>query len=289
MPEEQGQARTEAPTQRRREEARSAGQVARSTDLSAALLLLGGAFFLSLFGPSSGRQLAHAVTEAFTALPTARQASPGWGWLGPSLQRAAFAGGSLVVGCALLAFLAGVLQVGLPFSPSLPSPQARRLSPAAGWTRLAEGWWVRLLGSLLKAAVVAFLVGWVLAQRMPLVAAMTGAAPGVVLTEAWQLCWKLMAAAGAGLLLLGLADYGYHRWRLEWQLRMTRQELREEIKREEGDPLVRARVRSLQREYARRASLRAVPQATVVLTNPTHIAVALRYERSKMNAPIVVA
>ena len=96
-------------------------------------------------------------------------------------------------------------------------------------------------------------------------------------------------AIGGVFLALGVGDYLFQRWKHEQDLRMTKQELKDEQKREEGDPLLRARLRRLQREVAQRHMMREVSNATVVLTNPTHLAVALRYDRSKPSAPVVIA
>jgi flagellar biosynthetic protein FlhB len=112
---------------------------------------------------------------------------------------------------------------------------------------------------------------------------------GHLAARGWDLTLRLALSVAAALFLLGAADYGFQRFRFERALRMTRQEVKEELKREEGDPAVRARVRQVQREMARRRMMAAVPKASVVVTNPTHVAVALRYERGVTAAPRVVA
>src|SRR5581483_11497751 len=107
--------------------------------------------------------------------------------------------------------------------------------------------------------------------------------------QGWSLVLRLALAVAAALVLIGVGDYLFQRWRREQSLRMTRQELKEELKREEGDPHIKGRMRKLQRELAQRRMMAEVPKATVVITNPTHLAVALRYDRGRRGAPRVLA
>jgi len=287
VPPDTSQNKTEAPTPRRRREARREGQVAYSRDVSSALLLLIGTAVIWLCGPAAALMAVRALHEAVGMMSHPQQAEPY-----ALIQRLATAvGGSTALMLTLLfavGLCADLAQVGFGLSPSLLVPRPERLSPVRGWERIVSGWWLRLMLGLLKAVAVAVVVVWLsvlfLRGRMG-----WWLGPEAVATLGWQLLLRIFAAAGGVLLLLALADYVYRRWRHEQELRMTRQELKEELKREEGDPLVRARVRSLQREYARRRMLEDVVDATVVVTNPTHVAVALKYERGAMPAPVVVA
>ncbi len=288
MPPGDAQAKTEAPTPRRRREARRQGQVARSRDLTSSLVLLVGTAALAWLGPALGQGLVWSLQRAADAAAHPHVV----GWLDALRHIVTAAAGATVtlwLVFLVLALLGDALQVGFYVAYPLLTPRIDRLSLARGWRRMVDGWWLRTVLAVLKAAVVLAVVCWIVWQRAPSLYGLAGAPAASVVQEAWGLAIRCLAAAAAALLVLALADYGYQRWRYEQELRMTRQELKEELKREEGDPMVRARIRSLQREYARRRMLEDVPTASVVITNPTHVAVALKYERGLMPAPVVVA
>jgi flagellar biosynthetic protein FlhB len=124
---------------------------------------------------------------------------------------------------------------------------------------------------------------------MPAIGGLGQGSLGGAVERGWGLVLKAGFAVAAGALLLGVGDYGFQLWRFEQSLRMTREEVKEEQRREEGDPQTRARIRRLQRQAAQKKMFREVRRATVVVTNPTHLAVALRYDRTTMSAPRVIA
>jgi flagellar biosynthetic protein FlhB len=291
MPEDFAQSRTEPPTQRRREESRQQGQVAFSAELSNGLLLLAGVAAL-WFG---GRKLVGGLVEILRAGLLDLRVTD-WGveqvqllLLGLMRQSGEVLGLFLallfVVGLGV-----GLIQAGVHFSWEPLVPQWERLSPASGWARIfSAAAAVRGLMSLAKVAVVAALAAWLLRGRGAQIAALGQSRVGDVGLVAWDIAIRLALAIAAALVVIGLADYAFQRWRHEQSLYMTRQELKEELKREEGDPLMRARIRRLQREAARKRMMEQVPQATVVITNPTRLAIALRYEQGTMAAPRVIA
>jgi flagellar biosynthetic protein FlhB len=285
------QSKTEAPTQRRREESRQQGNVAFSTELSAGFLLLAGVTSLwtssktlgvgflemtrvNLLGASAtdfGVETAQAVLIGLLS-----QAGQLLGYLFALL---------FVVGLGL-----GVLQAGLHFVPELISPRWDKISPATGWDKLFSlSAATRGLAAVAKMILVVAMAYWVLRGRMVQISRLGEGNLTSVTSQAWDLALRMALAIAAGLVVVGVFDYGFQRWRLEQSLRMTRQELKDEIKREEGDPQVRARIRKMQREMSSKRMMREVPRATVVVTNPTHLAVALQYERGTMPAPRVIA
>lgn len=291
MADEDFESKTEAPTQRRREEARQQGQVAFSADLVGAVQLLVAVVALSVNGASLGRGL----------LALARRDLSGNGQkvLDPlsvqGLFASLFSNGAELVGFLLgmifaAAVAVGLMQTGFQFTPALLTLHWDRLSPATGWSRLFSlSTTVRALTSLLKVVIVAALAYWVIKGRVIQIAYLGETALKDALARIWDLAMRLALAIAGGLALVGVLDYGYQRFRLERSLRMSRQELKEELKREEGDPQIKGRVRRLQREMAQRRMMREVPKATVVVTNPTHLAVALRYARETMASPRLVA
>jgi flagellar biosynthesis protein FlhB len=191
----------------------------------------------------------------------------------------------------VVAVLVGVLQVGFHVVPSLLAPRWEKLSPAAGWSRLLSmASAMRGMSALLKVTLVALLATWVLRGRLAQVITLGEGDLSSNTARAWDIVIRVTLAIAAALVLIGVTDYGFQFWRYEQALRMSRQELKEELRREEGDPQMRGRIRKMQRELSKKRMLRDVPSATVVITNPTRLAVALRYERAaRMTAPRVVA
>jgi len=165
-----------------------------------------------------------------------------------------------------------------------------RIDPSVGLQRLfGSGTGVRALTALLKVIALAVLAYVVLWTRLGEISRIGEGTLGGALALEWSIISRLFLGVAVALLVIGGLDYLAQRLRLDRQLRMTRQEAKEELKQEEGDPQVKARIRKLQREAAQRRMFQEVPKATVVVKNPTHLAVALRYERGRMSAPKVVA
>lgn len=287
MPPDTGQSKTEAPTPRRRREAREQGQVAYSRDLTSACLLLGGTCVLWLTAPFLAGLVARSLHRVIAEFEQPQYVDL-LALVGDLLTSVGGGTALVLLLLASTALLVDFLQVGPGVASALLAPRPERLSPVRGWQRIVAGLWLRLPLTVIKAVAVgaAVLIVVVLAVQNH---AGWWLGPEAVAVAGWQLVLRASAAAGGTLLLLALADFVYQRWKHEQELRMTRQELKEELKREEGDPMIRARIRSLQRELSRRRMLEDVKKATVVVTNPTHIAVALRYQRGTMAAPVVVA
>ncbi|MBI3408761.1 MAG: flagellar biosynthesis protein FlhB [Planctomycetes bacterium] len=289
--EELGQTRTEAPSPRRREEARAEGQVAFSADLTTGVMLLVGLSALALGARAMAGGMLGSVQLGFlnSALPDlgpleAQDLFAGLFWRGLEIA-GVFLGILVVFGVA-----APALQVGFHVAPGLLGLNLQRLSPANGWARLfSMGGWVRGLTALLKVAAVGLVVYWVLKGKIDQIPQLNEWRLAGTAGQAWALVIRVGIAVAVALVVLGLADYAYQRWRQEQSLMMTRQEVKEELKREEGDPQIKARIRKLQREAAKKRMFQDVPRATVIVTNPTHLAVALRYDRDVMAAPKVIA
>jgi len=280
--------RTEQPTVRRREEAREQGQIARSADLTAALALLAGLLLLKALGPRMFNDML-AMTRALGETPAISAAQ-----LGPWLGRVGRATVDLMLpflGLLLLLAAAGTIaQSGLLLAWKKLGFKPERLDPVAGLRRMFSGEaLVRLVLGLLKVAIVGGVAYLTIAQRIDAVLATGVLHSGAVLRAAGDLVFDLALRLGAVLLVLGLIDYFVQRYKLERQLRMTKQEVRDELKRMEGDPLVKQRRRQLQLRLAMQRIQAEVPRADVVVTNPTHYAVALRYDQQTMNAPRVTA
>ena len=291
MAQEQDDERTEPATPRKREESRRRGHVARSSDLSAAAVLLAAVVALELFGGAFAGGLRGALAGVLGGLAEIEgdrdtlllQFGGAFaGALGGFLPLAA-----VVVAAALAV---GFAQTGALFTAEPLAPDLERLNPAAGLGRMFSlPSAARALAGLLKLAAVggvAWLTIW--AERARLLG--LGARPfEEVAGTAAALSLTLALRVALALAVVGVLDYGWQRWRYERELRMSRREIREELRRYEGDPRTRERRRAVQRRLALGRMMDQVPEATVVVTNPTHLAVALKYEAKAMAAPVVVA
>ena len=188
------------------------------------------------------------------------------------------------------AVLASVLQNPPSATPDRIEPKASRISPAAGWTRLfGKQGWFEFLRATLKLVVAFAIVTFAIKAGFPVFAGMLGVEPSRIAAAmqsevARSLGW-LLGLAG----LLALFDLVWSRWSWRRRLRITRHEIKEEFKQAEGDPQIKARIRSIARHRASRRMLDKLPKASMVVVNPTHYAVALRYTREEGGAPVVVA
>lgn len=286
--------RTHKPTPKRLKDARERGQVATSRDLSTAVSSLAATSALIVTGSFVLERLGGAVAEGLARMGR----SPVQDLHPEDLSRFVVSSGmllALVVGpVALVAAAAGVMsttvQSGFALSTSALQLNWQRLSPATGIKRLAPSRsGVDTLKAIVTAAVMTTLA-WRIGRGLAddAVRLVWGSAPQAA-ARGWLDALRLLLQTGLALLAVGGIDYGVQRWRLWSALKMTRQELIEETKSGEVNPQVKAKVRRIQRDMMRRRMFQAVPRATVVITNPTHYAVALEYRREQHAAPIVVA
>jgi flagellar biosynthetic protein FlhB len=277
--------RTEQPTPRRRQEARREGQIAISHDLGIAANLL--AVLLALSWAGSG--LAAHAQRAFRDLWVPRDLDvPG----AAALLLHAFASAGPIVVPVLLAAAAAAVGIGLAQTRGAvtPSRLRPRLSPAHNAARLLkqEGP-IDLAKSLLKLAVAGGVIWWALAGRLDELMGLHALTPYRIMRYELGLLLRALLAGTLALLVLALLDYAWQYWRVEKRLRMTRSEIKEELKQTQGDPQVKSRLLGLMLDRTLRRMMKRVPEADVVVTNPEHISVALLYRRDEMFAPTVVA
>lgn len=286
-----GQERTEAPTPRRRQLAREEGQVARSAEVVSVVGLAAALAGLSSLGPRFANGLAALMRDQLSSLATVSLDSS---TIGPYATSVLSAVAAMVLPFAAIVGVAGlganVAQSGVMLTTKPLSPKWQRISPEAGVKRLfSKRALVELVKSIVKILVVGGVVGWTLVKTAPdyLPLSVSPAAA----SYPWMLASMLRVAAAAtgALALLALLDFFFQRWDWERGLRMTRQELKEEYKQHEGDPIMKSRVRSRQQQVARQRMMQDVKIADVVVTNPVHYAVALKYDSERMSAPKVVA
>jgi flagellar biosynthetic protein FlhB len=292
MAEDSGGDKTEAPTPRRRQEARDQGNVARSPDLSAALLLIGALMLLKYFGGALVMAL-KALVQQLLSLPNRSDLDPSG--VGDLLVRAfapiVMAMIPLLIGVMLIAMVANVAQTGLILSGQKLTPNLAALNPLRGLSKIFSGGQgaVRLLMSLLKVGLVGLMAYSAISGRLGQIVLAQELTFIQIAGLAWQIIYAIVLRIGLLLLVLALIDYVYQRYRIEQQLKMSKQEVQAEMKRMEGDPHVKARRRQIAMAQHRERLKSTVPKADVIVTNPTEFAVALQYDAATMHAPKVVA
>ena len=286
--------KTEKPSAKRLRDARERGQVPRSQDFVAAFALLGVTLVLARTGASALLRIQSRLSDGLLSLSETSRGSVDVAGLSLLVRSDVLLLG-LITGPALLAAaviaLAGnVAQSGWVFAPEKLTPDWSRLSPANGLARLTPSkGGLDLLKTLIAMTAISA-VAYVICRRVLLESTrLASMAPTSAAVEGWGNVESLLFQVGFALLSLAGADLGLQWWRHYSSLKMTRQELIDESKSSDGRPEVKARVRKIQREMNRKRMLTAVKTATVVVTNPTHYAVALKYQRSSMAAPVVVA
>jgi flagellar biosynthetic protein FlhB len=285
------QERTEAPTQKKRDDARKEGRVPRSPELTMALLLLTSALLLRAAGPLVGQGILDVFGMGLAALGSAPMNVEGSVTLMRALgwrTGAALAAWGLAL-TSVAIFVGGAQARGI-MSLDLLAPKWERLDPRQNAKRiLGKQSIVEMLKSLAKFSIVALAVRKSLGAAWPDIMALSQQGVGGFLHLIQHYAVRLLLTAGLCYLGLAAFDYAWQWWTHEQSLRMSKDEIKQEMKQSEGDPHVKQRMRTLGRSLARRQMFRDVPTADVVITNPTHIAVALRYDPDIAPAPIVVA
>lgn len=292
MAEESFQEKTEPATDRKREEARGKGKVVRSVELNSALVLLFGLLVLYFGSTALVSGLASIARTAFTrsgslvlnAENVHHMVSNGVVHIGVLVA-------PIVIGFLVIGLAAGYLQVGFMFSPKAMKPTFEKMNPLNGMKKilLSRRSVVELVKSIIKIVVVGMVAYGGLQDVLAETPTLVDSDPAGLLGFIGQAGFSIGLRTGLAFLVLAAVDYFYQRFEFEKEMRMSKEEVKEETKSTEGDPQVKSRVRSIQRRIAYRRMMQDVPRADVVVTNPTHLAVAIRYDVEKMNAPTVVA
>lgn len=291
MAEDMGE-KTESPSSRRLSQARERGQVAKSIELAGAIDLIGAVLLLVFFGGPLVRSLGglmKRMIEEHAGLENLDLHAVHLLMLRTGGETA-MAAAPIIGAIVLIASLSQFLQVGPLFTTQPLEPKFNRLDPVAGFKRLfgIKGI-VKTLMNTLKVGLILVVGGAVVAGMLSKVIAlpmlpMAAAQYQVAIMGAELAAWLLVI-----MLVLGFVDYAYQRWQFTKDLRMTKQEIKEERKDMEGDPEMKGKRMRMAREIALQRVNSAVPQADVIVTNPTHFSIAIRYDQDSMRAPVVVA
>lgn len=288
---DQDMEKTEQATPKRQGESRDKGQVAKSPEISSVAVLMAGTAAMYYLLPGVYTNLLEITSNVLGSSGTIELTPdnfyPFWSGI---LRKVFFTMLPFLVLVSLAGIVSNILQIGFVFSPKALEVKFERINPTEGIKRLLSLRSImELFKSLIKIAIVGYTSYSLIKSELHNFPLLLDAEVHYIFSYMGHLTLKLAIWTGIVISILGAIDLGYQKWQFAKNLRMTRQEVKEEYKDQEGDPHVRSRVRSLQREMARKRMMADVLKADVVITNPTHLAIALAYKHGDMNAPKVVA
>ena len=291
MPEESGQERTESATPRKRQKAREQGQVAKSMEVNTALILITammGLNFLSTYMFKSIADVSRAIIMTSSEISL----------LNINVQHATFYFIAklfmILAPFMLLILVIGIAsnyaQIGFLITFETMKPKLSKLNPINGFSRLfSKKSAVELIKSIFKMTVVFYIIYISLKGEYVKFYNLADSSIEEIFIFTAKLTYDLGLRVAIAMLIMALMDYAFQRYQYEEELKMTKQEIKEEMKDVDGDPQIKAKIRQIQREMAQQRMMSEVPNADVVVTNPTHYAVAVKYDSKNMRAPIVVA
>jgi len=291
MAEDSDLERTEPASARRLDQAREKGNVPRSRELATFAVLLASTGVVAFMGMSMFRGLTNVMRGTLT-FDIADISSPLM--MGRNLMDAGLEGMLLLLPLAaavvVAAIASNVMVSGWVFSTKAFEPNFSKLNPISGLARMFS--WqslVELLKAALKGALIAGVAGWMIWHQRDGILSLAVEPLDSAIVHFGQITLLTFLAAAAAYALIVIMDVPFQLWNYHRQMRMTKEEVRQEQKEMEGDPQIKARIRSMQREVARRRMMQEVPKADVVVTNPMHFAVAMKYDEKNMAAPQVIA
>ncbi|MCZ6842796.1 MAG: flagellar biosynthesis protein FlhB [SAR324 cluster bacterium] len=289
MAEAEAQEKTEVPTQKKREDSRKEGMVASSREVSSAALLGAFALYFLVAGQSNMGTMKSVWRHSFTNLAAGDLTIAD---LGRVFKDVTMTLAPMLLGVFglifIVALLASYIQVGAVFNALKFQPN--RLNPLNGIKRIFSSVGLaEFLKSLFKMGVIGYITYYSYQQETEGMLQLSRLSVEGILAFNASLLGVLFGRVALALVILAIFDYLFQRWNMEQRIKMTRQEVKDELKQTEGDPQLRARVRQVQRDVSRARMMQNVPKADVVVTNPTHYAVALMYDREVMTAPRLVA
>ena len=292
MAEQQGQEKTEAPTEKKRRESREEGQVAFSKELSSAALLAGIVLTLVASSPFILNSFRELMTRIFQQMSSADELTINsiYTLSGEIISTMLPAFAPFIAVIIFVAIFASVIQVGVQITFKAIVPKFNKISPLTGLKRLFSS---QSLADFLKSMAKLIIVGFVgYLTYMDKITELNGlsvSTPEAILTYNFTVVAEVAGKIVLALMAIAIFDYFYQRWHHEQQMMMTKQEVKDETKQTEGDPQLKARIRQIQREMSNARMMQKVPKADALIVNPTHFSVAVLYDRDVMAAPEVTA
>ncbi|MBI4632635.1 MAG: flagellar biosynthesis protein FlhB [Deltaproteobacteria bacterium] len=285
------QEKTEQATPKRKEDARKRGQVAQSREVASVAILSACLVYFYFNTPGVIEKIKQLMVSTFREAgqivitqDNIQSIFTGFIFKGFLLLF------PLLLTVVIAGLLANIIQVGLVFSAESLEPKLSKIDPLKGLQRLLSlKSVVELFKNILKVFIVGYIAYVTVRGEAKGIFPLMDQSVGEILLYIGKISFKIIFTTCWVLIILAVMDYAYQRWEYEKSLKMSKQEIKDEHKHSEGDPIVKARIKRLQREMARKRMMASVPKADVVITNPTHIAVALQYDQSSMIAPVVVA
>jgi flagellar biosynthetic protein FlhB len=291
MAEESFAEKTEQPTPKKRRELKEKGEVAKSRELPSVAVLLAALIVLSLFGSYMYSHVQIIMKGAFS-LPTMNDLniSDFMKYAQDIISRFIMLLSPLFAAIFITAILSNIMQVGFIMSGESIKPKFSKIDPIKGFGRLfSKQALMEMFKSLLKLTIVGGVAFLTVKGEMKNFSLLGDMEPNLIFIYILNIFFKIFIRCSMAMIVLVIIDYVYQRWEFENRIKMTKQEVKDEFKKSEGDPLIKSRIKSIQMEMARKRMMQAVPDADVVITNPTHLAVALKYDSLTMNAPKVLA
>ncbi len=291
MAEESYQERTEPASARKRAKAREQGQVTHSAELDSTIILMASTLMFLIIGGMMLQQMLDVMHDGLSNAGAVRLTRES---MRPLMLQLSWTMSKILapvlITVLVIGLAANILQVGFLFTGEPLLPKWSKLNPASGFKRLFSlTSLVNLAKGILKLTAVGVVAYLTLREQWTKVYLLMDVRAVDVMLFLGKASVLILFRTTLVLLIIAMLDYAYQRWQFEKNLRMTKEEQREESRSTEGDPGIRARIRSLQREMIRKRMMGKVPEADVVITNPVHLAIALQYDAETMRAPVVVA
>ena len=290
MSEENNQEKTEEPTPRKRQELREKGEVAKSRELPSVAVLLASLMALTFFGSFMYSQIQLVMQETFL-LPMLNDlnVSAFIIFAHKVTTRFIFAMSPLLATIFITALLSNIMQVGFVLSAESITPKLSKIDPIKGFTRLfSKQSLMELCKSLLKLAIISAISYYTIKAEMKNVPMLGEMGVKAIWVYMLTVFLKIFLRCTLAMVVVVVSDYAFQRWEFENRIKMSKQEIKDEHKKSEGDPLVKSRIKSIQMEMAKKRMMQSVPEADVVITNPVRLAVAIKYD-PEMSAPKVLA
>ncbi len=284
-----GDDKTEEPTAKKRADAKKKGQVGRSTEISTAFVLLTGFFVLKVLWENIYTSIANYTTYIFTHLNQPVDTENISRLFIGIMEILATTALPIMLAIMIIGLGVNFFQVGLNFNTEAIGFKLDKLNPINGFGRIfSKRSLVELFKSLFKIAVIGYFLYSILSQQLLAMPQFIYFDLGTSLEQMSKIIFSMSFEVIGVIMVLGFLDYGYQKWQTTQDLKMSKQEVKDEMKQSEGDPQIKGKIKQKQRQMAMSRMMQEVPKADVIVTNPTHFAVALQYHKG-MQAPLVIA